>query len=175
MLRDDPLRHARQADRVALLHGQVAERPGELAGVLDLGDAGRAKTHRAAGVEHEAAAQIGVGLELLDVEPIRPAVGPPVEPPQIVARDVLAILGELDARAAMRAGMPPRNAPLHRPAREQRNTRQPRQHLGIEKAAGMAVGEHAASLHEHGYAAPSPKTTNGRFVITDRYAALVPR
>ena len=76
---------------------------------------------------HQAAAQVGVGLELLDEEPVRAPVGPPIEPPQIVAGHVLAILGELDARAAVRAGMPARNGSLHRPPREQREPRQSRQ------------------------------------------------
>ena len=137
---DDPAGDAGQPDRVTLLERQVPERPGDPPGVLDLGHARRAEAHRAAGVEHQAAAQVGVGLELLDEEPVRPAVGPPVQPPQVVARHVLAILGELDARAAVRAGMPPRDAPLHRPPREQRKARQSRQDGRIQKASRLAVG-----------------------------------
>src|SRR5439155_21760422 len=77
--------------------------------------------------------------------PIGTAVGPPIESPQIVARDVLAIFGEFDARAAVRAGVPPRNVSLHRPPGEQRQSRQTRQHLRVEKAAGLTVGEHVVS------------------------------
>ena len=120
--------------------------PASLPGVFDLGDALRAELHRPAGVEHQAAAEIGVGLELLDEEPIGPPVSAPVEPPQIVAGHVLAILGELDARPPMRAGMPARDGPQHRPPRKQRQPRQPRQHARIQEAPLPAIGKHQALL-----------------------------
>src|SRR5437899_121084 len=107
---DDSVRHAGNAHRVALLHRQVSERSRELPCILDLGQAARAETHRAAGIEDEAAAQVGVGLELLDIEAVRPAIDAPVEPAEVIARDILSVLSELDARTAMRARMPARDA-----------------------------------------------------------------
>src|SRR5205085_1783622 len=103
----DPFGDARDTDGVALLNAQIAERPCNSTSVFDLRNTCRAKCHRAAGVENEAAPQIGVGLELLHIKSIRPAVDPPVESPQIIAGDIFSILGKLDARPAMRARMPP--------------------------------------------------------------------
>ena len=91
------LGHAGQAHRISLLARQITERAGNPLRVLDLGRSPRAEAHRTAGVDDQAAAQIRIGLELLDVEPIRSAIGSPIEPPQIVARDVFSILSELDA------------------------------------------------------------------------------
>ena len=138
----DPVGHAGQPDRVALLERQVPDGPGDPPGVLDLGHARRAEVHRAAGIQHQAAAQVGIGLELLDEEPVRAAVGPPVQPPQIVARDILAIFGELDARAAVRAGMPARDRAQHRPrAKSGKPASRDRTPIS-RKLRGSAVGEH---------------------------------
>ena len=64
--------------------------------------------------------QVRVGFEFLHIKPIRPAEDPPIEPPQVVARHIFAILGEFDARAAMRTRMPARDVALHRPPRKER-------------------------------------------------------
>ena len=137
---DQPVGDARQPDGVPLLDRQVAEGAGDPPGVLDLGTSRRAEVHRAAGVEHEAAAEVRIGLELLDEEPVGPPEGPPVEPPEVVAGDILAVLGELDARPPVRAGVPARDAPLHRLPREQRQGRQPRQDGGSRKLRARRSG-----------------------------------
>ena len=124
-----------RSDRVALLHGQPADRAGEAAGEFDFRNAGGTEIHRAAGIEHEAAAQIGVGLELFDVKAVGAAVGAPIEPAQIVAGDVFAILGEFDAGAAVWAGMPAGDGAHHRAARGKRNGRQPRENLRFDETA----------------------------------------
>ena len=112
---------AGDADGVSLLTGEVAERPADPSGVVDLGKRlgargrlGRGEAHRPARVEHDHEPEVRVGLVLLDIETIGAAEGPPVEPPQVVAGDILAILGKLDARAAMGAGMPTRHPSHHR-------------------------------------------------------------
>ena len=89
---------------------------------------------------HQAAPEVRVGLELLDEEPIRPAVGPPVEPPEVVAGDVLAILGELDARPPVRAGMPARDAPLHRPRANSGRAASRDRTTGSRKLRGLRSG-----------------------------------
>ncbi len=96
-LRDNALGDRVQSDGVSLLDREVAEGRAKLQGVFEFGDAFRAKAHRAARVDDEAATQVCVRLELLHIEPIAAAVRSPVEPPQVVARHVLAVLGELDA------------------------------------------------------------------------------
>ena len=70
---DDAIGHARNADGIALLHGQIPERSRKFPRRFDLGDRPRAEPHRAARIENKAAAQIRVGFEFLDVKSIRPA------------------------------------------------------------------------------------------------------
>ena len=55
--------------------------------------------HRCADVEQQVAFDVGLLLELLHVVPIAARVDFPVERGQIVAWEVLAVLGELDAEA----------------------------------------------------------------------------
>ncbi len=115
---DDHVGHAREADRVSLLEPRDRRsRPAIFLAEVDLGRAGRAEVHRAAGVEHQAAAQIRIGLELLGRARSNTPVGPPVEPAEVIPRNIFAILGELDRRPAMQAGMPPRDAPCIASAR----------------------------------------------------------
>src|SRR5262249_47350839 len=100
------------------------------------------KVHRAARVEHQTAAKVRVGLELLYVEAVRAAVSPPVQPPEVVPRHVLSVFSKLDAGAAVRAGMPAGDRAHHWPPREQRNPGQPRQNLRLEEGSGLLGGEH---------------------------------
>src|SRR5208337_2981537 len=67
--------------------------------------------------------RLRVGLELLDEEAVGAPVGTPVQPPQIVTGNILAILRKLHARAPMRTRMPARNCPQHRPPRKEREAR----------------------------------------------------
>ena len=109
----------RHPDGIALLERHVRDGTSDAPRIFDLGDAGGAEVHRTAGIEHEAAAEVGVGLEFLDVEAIGAPEGAPVEPPQIVAGNILSVLGEFDARPAMRTGMAPGDVSLHGPPRKQ--------------------------------------------------------
>ena len=102
---DDPIVEGHQADRVALAVHQVAERGREARAVLELRHAARAVPHRAAHVEHQVAIEVGLLFELLDVVAIAARVDLPVDRRQIVAGDVLAVFGELDAEAFERAAV----------------------------------------------------------------------
>src|SRR5262249_17483640 len=102
--------------------------------------------HRSTGIENEAAPEICVRLELLDVEPVGPPIDPPIQPPEIVARDVFAILRELDARAAVRAGMASGDASLHGPAGREGDVGKSRQNLGVEKGTRISLGKHRAAV-----------------------------
>ena len=160
---DDPLGGTGDADGVTLLAGQIPQRPADPPGVVDLGqrlDADgrgrRPEGHRPAGVEHEHEPEVGVGLVLLDVKPVGPAEGPPVEPPEVVAGDVLAVFGEFDARAAVGARVPARDVPHHRPPREQRHAGEPREHGRFEKTARLAIGEHGSLTRPARRSSPAP-------------------
>ena len=92
-----------QADRVLLPEQQVAEAGGDGAGVVVLVQRPAAVVHRLADVDDQVAAQVGLGLVLLDVEAV--GLGPdlPVEVADVVAGGVLAVLHELDGVAEERA------------------------------------------------------------------------
>jgi hypothetical protein len=62
----------------------------------------RAPGHRARGVEHDHGPEVGLLLELLDVEPVVPPEYLPVHVPQLVARLVHPVLGKFHGKAAPR-------------------------------------------------------------------------
>ncbi len=99
-------RDGRDPNRIALLCREVGERRTNTPPVIDFGQHSfRRKPHGSAGVEDSTAAEVGVGLELFDVVPVGTAERAPIESAQIVAGDVLSVLGELDAGTAMRRSM----------------------------------------------------------------------
>ena len=99
------------------------------------------ESHRAAGVEDEIAAKIGVGLEFAQVEAIGPPVDTPVEAADVIARNVLAILGKLDAGAFMRTLVVPGDSPLHGHARLQGLAHEASKHVRFEEVEGGVQGE----------------------------------
>ena len=78
--------------------------------------------------------EVGLFLELLDVVPIAARVDLPVERRQIVAGQVLPVLGELDAESLVRAAMQPGEKAFHHRPRLQLHRPQPRHDGGVEKA-----------------------------------------
>jgi hypothetical protein len=94
-----------QADGVSLTVHQVRQCPGQVRRVLELGHLMRAVAHRAAHVEQDVALEVGLFLELLDDVPVRARIDFPVERREVVAREVLPVLGELDAEPLERAAM----------------------------------------------------------------------
>ena len=61
--------------------------------------------HRGAEVHRQVAGDVGLGLELFEVVFVGLGVDVPVEVLEVVAGDVLAVFGELDAEALERAGV----------------------------------------------------------------------
>src|SRR4051812_35273374 len=118
-LGDDALGNAGETDGVALLDREICESCGDAFCVLDFLYAGGAERHRTACVDDETKPQVRIGFGFLNIVAIRAAKRPPIEPAKIIARHVLAVLSEFDARAAMRAGMPARYTALHGPTRQQ--------------------------------------------------------
>ena len=141
-LSDNAIGDTGEADGVALLDGEIGESGGNAFGEIDLLDVAGAEGHRAAGVDHEAEAEGCVGFRVLDVVTVGAAEGAPIEAAEVVARDVLAILGELDARAAVRADVSARDVALHRFAREQGQPGQPCQGPRVEETAALAFETH---------------------------------
>jgi hypothetical protein len=75
-------------------------------GVLELRDVGaRGVGHRLARVQEQVGEEVGLLLVLLEIELV--GLGPdlPVDVADVVSRHVLAVLGELDGEAVVRAGV----------------------------------------------------------------------
>src|SRR5690606_33795363 len=81
-------------------------------------------------------------LELLDVVPVRSCVDLPVERGEIVARQVLAIFGELDAEPLVRRAVQAGQEPLdHRP-RLQFHRAEARDDTRVEETQVAGRGRH---------------------------------
>ncbi len=95
-----------QPDCVLLPQQQIRQTGRDRAAVVVLVQRPVAVVHRVADVHHQLAAEVGLGLVLLDVELV--GLGPhlPVEVAQVVARGVIAMLDEFD-------GMPEERAFVH--------------------------------------------------------------
>lgn len=94
-----------ETDGIALLMEEVGEGGGEGGGVAGLVVVEGAVLHGTGTIEEQVATEVGFVLELLDVMAVGPGEDPPVEMARIIAGGVLAILGELDGEAVVRAAM----------------------------------------------------------------------
>jgi hypothetical protein len=102
-----------QAGRVALPVHQKRERRRQHRSVFEL--AHRSATsirHRGADVQQHVTLEVGFFFVLLDVVPIAPGVDLPVEGGQVVAGQILTVLGELDTEAFVGAAMKTGKKPL---------------------------------------------------------------
>ena len=90
--------------RILLMQDEVGQAGGDELGVAELAHRiGRALVgHRAAGVEHDVAAEVGRDFVLLDVVAVGLGVDPPVDALDVVARHVLAVLGEIEREPNVR-------------------------------------------------------------------------
>ena len=84
------------ADGVLLPQQQIRQRRGRRDRVVALVQRPAAVLHAGRDIDQQAAAQVGVFLELLDVQPVLLGPDLPVDVAQVVARRVLAVLQELD-------------------------------------------------------------------------------
>ena len=85
---------------------------GKIAGAGQLADALRRVAHGAACVHGQVYSEVGLGVILLHEEPVAAPVEPPVEVAQLITVRVGAVVGELDARAAIWTAVLARVVPL---------------------------------------------------------------
>ena len=105
-----------EAGRVALAQQHQRERGDEALGVGELGQDGvgiAGPGHGPADVAHHHGAEVGLFLELLDVQPVVPAEDLPVDVAELVARLVHPVLGELDREPAPGRAVQPAEKSLH--------------------------------------------------------------
>ena len=116
-----------EADGILLLLEQERERRGRGRPVVELAPGGRrllAVPHRLAAIEQQVTLEIGLFLVLLDVQPVGLRPDAPVDVLEFVPRHILAVSGELDGKAVVRAFVLAGEETLHdqpRPHVEPRN------------------------------------------------------
>ena len=98
------------------------ERRSERARVVGLRVAARTERHRAAAIHEQAAAQIRLVLEFLDVIPTGLAECAPVNVPNLVARIILSMLDKLDAGTLPRTAVTAHDRAFHQLPRNQLQT-----------------------------------------------------
>ena len=95
-----------EAGGIALVDEKVGEGCGDFPGVFDFRFlAGALEIHGARGIDDEVGAEVGIGLEFLDVETIGAGEGLPVEAARIVSGNVFPILCELDGGTTVRGAV----------------------------------------------------------------------
>ena len=135
----DLLVERHQADRVLLVDHQVAEGRGQADAIFELGQLlAVGVSHRPREVHHQVAGQVGLGLELLDVEPIGLGEHRPVDVGDVIARGIFPMLGKLDREPLERAGVQARDEALDDELGAQVEPRNLADHLGLEVLLGGA-------------------------------------
>jgi hypothetical protein len=92
---DDVVIEGHQPDPVTLVMHEIGEARREYARVIELGDAGRAEVHRLRHVEQHREIRIRLRFVFLDVVTIGSCPQLPVHAPNVVARNVAAVLGKV--------------------------------------------------------------------------------
>src|SRR3954454_7285899 len=93
----------------------------------------RSVAHRAADVQHQMAVEVRFLLEFLDVVAIASRVDLPVDGRDVVAGNVLAVLGKLDAETLEWAAVQAGEQPFDNRPRFQLERSEPRHDGGVEK------------------------------------------
>src|SRR5262245_51795699 len=160
----------RRSHLILLLLDDMAEGGREELDVFELGVLGR-KRHGPAGVERERADEVGFVLVELEVGPAAAGKGLPIEVPEVIALDILAVVGEFAGAAEPARPMPAREGAFDSLPRGETQTRQRRERGKIQEAAAGRLGrrDHAATRCSRcatmaGAATPSP--TARWFAIT---------
>ena len=105
-----------EADTIRLVQHQIRQPSGGHAGVVVLGHRIGTVTHRIANVEQNPANEIRFRFVLLEEEATGAAVHLPIDVLDVVAGNVLAVLGELDREAVIGALVHARQEAFHQQA-----------------------------------------------------------
>ena len=122
-----------QPDTIALRLRQPSQRRHEKTRVVELGDRPAAKVHRARRIEREDHPGVGIGVVLLDVEPVGASVHAPIDTTQVIAGLIRAMLGEIQRRTFAQRSVLAVHEAIHDRARQQREIGDARQQGGVEK------------------------------------------
>ena len=139
----DALVEQHQPNRVTLMDHQIAQRRGEIVGVIELTDfAGVNNSHRRRLVDEYITFEIGFFFKLLHVKTVGFAVNFPINVADLVAGHVLPMLGKFDAEAVIRAAMQAGDEAFDDQARTQIHIGQARDRGGLEVFAIEGFGWH---------------------------------
>src|SRR5688572_10602684 len=122
-----------EAHPVALALREPEQARREEARVIELGNLAAAIPHRRRAIQQHHDCCIGLRFELLEVEPVGPRPELPVEPPQVVAREVGAMLREIGREPEVRRAVEPAHETLDHRAREQLQVRDAREDTRIDE------------------------------------------
>ena len=122
------------ADPIALLLRHVGEARAEKRPVLELRHPAAREPHRLRDVEQNREVRVGVGFVLLDVEAVGAREQAPVDAPDVVARHVAAVLGEVDRRAEIRRTVQAVDEPVDDRSREQIEAADPREDDRVDES-----------------------------------------
>ena len=115
----DAVREQREPEGVASAvqqlyeHGRGIDGESELVGVVDVAMAFYGEQHRRTMVYQQLAAQVGLLLELLHIQPVGAAVEVPVDVARALAGVVLPVVGEFGREAMKRTFMPAGDEAFH--------------------------------------------------------------
>jgi len=124
-----------QTSGVALiLDGEVEERGGGEARVVHFADSVRGEVHRIASVEQNCEQAVRFAAIALQVGALRAGEDVPIHVPQVVARSVGAIFGELLAEAEVRRAVKTGDETVHDRLGDEVEAGNRAQHRRIEKA-----------------------------------------
>lgn len=118
-LKVDLLAEEREAEGIALAvqqfyqNGSCVDAKGDFVGVVDIAMPFGGEEHGAALVYYEMAPQVGLFLELFNIEAVGTAIEVPVDVFRTLAGVVLAIVGEFDRETVERTFMPAGDETFH--------------------------------------------------------------
>ena len=123
-----------QTGGIALLGGEIGERCGDIAGVIELADFARAVGHGRAGIEQDQELGVGFAFEAFEVDAVGAGEDVPVDVAEIVAFDVLAVFGELLAEAEGGGTVQAGDEAIHNGLRDEVEGRDGGEDGGIEES-----------------------------------------
>jgi hypothetical protein len=132
-VRNDVLVERDDADTIPLAVREIGQRRRQERGVLQLADLPAREPHGLGDVEHDHEVGVGVRLVLLDVVAIGTGVQLPVDPADVIARHVPAVLGKVHGRAEERRAVQAVDEPVDDIAREELEILDPREDLRIDE------------------------------------------
>src|SRR5688572_17984124 len=157
-----------EGEGVALAEGEQRERGREHAPEGELRDAVLLVPHRVAGIEHDAHGHRRLGLGFAHEVAVRPREEPPIEPAEVVAGLVAAVLAELEPGALQPARVHAEHEAVHHAPGHQRQVTERRERARVEQRhrSGLDGAFTPASSRSVTWSAVTPSASARKFTST---------